>query len=145
MKSGAASGSTHFRRAAVTIVGVAILLGAAAVGTLILRSSSTPKNALDVWISPRASVGEARSIERLVKSIPSVTSCTYWSQAKDYKQAKRLLPSSESLVLNAGNVPASYRCDIPASANVLRFIQKIEKAKGVYEVTNEPLVDVPRL
>lgn len=132
------------RRAVTYLMVVLALLIGSAVGISIGRSEVTPMNALDVWIAPQAPSAEVRSIEHSVLSNGSFSDCIYWSQQRDYAQAKKLLKASVSSVLTVANVPSSFRCHGSSAAKIGSFLRNLKHQEGVFEVTNAPLVDVPR-
>jgi cell division transport system permease protein len=111
--------------AAVLTVGVSLSLVGA---SLLLRQGvahattqwSHGVNVL-VFMNPAVSDSQQHSVQQQLRQLPYVRTCTYRSQAYDFREAKQLLPPDESQVLTVAATPASLRCalDNPAEALVI--------------------------
>ena len=67
---------------------------------------------VDVFLVPGISPAQEKSIDQQLKLTGWVKTCTFYSQAYDYNEAKHLLPSDESQVLTLATMPSSLRCSL---------------------------------
>lgn len=125
--------------AAILTVAVSLSLVGAA---LLLKQSAAQASAqwqqgtrVTVWMEPTASTSEVSNIQTQLASLPIVKDCQFYSQAQDYAQAKKLLPTDEFDVLSVADMPSKFSCvpTVPADAFVVESTFLHEP--GVYNVT----------
>ncbi|MHB1209312.1 MAG: cell division protein FtsX [Acidimicrobiales bacterium] len=125
--------------AAVLTVAVSLSLVGSA---LLLKQSAAQASArwqqgtrVTVWMEPAASQNEISSVQSQLASMPIVKSCTYYTQAQDFAEAKQLLPQSEWSVLTVAQMPSSFRCVPTVPADALIVESTFKNQPGVYSVT----------
>lgn len=125
--------------AAVLTVAVSLSLVGSA---LLLKQSAAQASArwqqgtrVTVWMEPTASQNEITSVQTQLASMPIVKSCTYFTQAQDFAEAKQLLPQSEWSVLTVAQMPSSFRCVPTVPANAFVVEATFKNQPGVYSVT----------
>ena len=87
-----------------------------------------------IFVQPSAPIGQVEAIKLVASSIPGVTSCAFWSRERDYREALRLLPKSESVSLLPQTTPASWRCTYSRPATIAEISVRLSRVAGVYEV-----------
>ncbi len=125
--------------AAVLTVAVSLSLVGAA---LVLKQSAAQASAqwqqgtrVTIWIQPNASQSEISTIQSQLASMPIVKKCDYFTQAQDYAEAKKILPTDESQVLQVSDVPSSFRCVPTVPADAFTLASQYTGQPGVYQVT----------
>ena len=125
--------------AAVLTVAVSLSLVGAA---LLLKQSAAQASAqwqqgtrVTVWMEPTATGSELGNVRSQLESLPIVKNCVYYSQAQDYQEAKRILPTVEWSVLKVSDVPSSFRCVPTVPSNAFVVESTFANQPGVYKVT----------
>ncbi len=125
--------------AAVLTVAVSLSLVGAA---LLLKQSAAQASAqwqqgtrVTVWMEPAATGSELGNVRSQLESLPIVKDCVYYSQTRDYQEAKKILPVVQWSVLKVSDVPSSFRCipTVPSDAFVVE--STFANQPGVYMVT----------
>ena len=125
--------------AAVLTVAVSLSLVGAA---LLLKQSAAQASAqwqqgtrVTVWMQPGASKSEVSNVQNQLANLPIVKRCSYFTKYQDYHEMVKLLPTSESSVLNVADMPSSFRCVpmVPSDAFVVE--SSFVNQPGVYKVT----------
>jgi hypothetical protein len=114
---------------------VALVAAGLAVAAVSL-GGSTPEGRIIVWIEPGASGAQLHLIAAHARAALRTSDCVYWSQAKDFKEAKRLLAPSTSAFLTAASTPSSFRCNAPSPPAAA--IEGLRSTRGVITVTLPP-------
>src|SRR5271170_5305637 len=63
-----------------------------------------------VWMQPNASAGEIGNVQTQLKNLPIVKQCQYRTQAEDYAEMIKILPTSEADVLTQKDIPTKFSC-----------------------------------
>jgi hypothetical protein len=113
---------------------VVLVVAGSAVAAVILRSSA-PDKTLIVWIAPGTSGSRVHFIEERSRAVLGTSDCLLWSQAKDFREAERILPPSERQTLTAANTPSSFRCQVPSGPRTTVGIRELKSLRGVITVT----------
>ncbi len=85
------------------------------------------------WIEPDASPSQVQSIHQQLVAVPYVKTCTYYSQAYDYAEAKRDLSPDLVDALSAGQVPSSYRCVLSNPSEAPALAQQFDSVPGMFQ------------
>jgi cell division transport system permease protein len=125
--------------AAVLTVSVSLALVG---GALLLKQSASQvsvqwqqETRVTVWMQPTASASEINGVRTQLADLSIVTSCKYYDQTQDLKQARSLLPQDEWSVLTVAQVPSSFGC-IPKMPNDTFIVEStFANQPGVYKVT----------
>jgi cell division transport system permease protein len=116
----------------LALVGSALLLKQSAAQASVLWQQGTR---VTVWMEPTASTTEIDGVRTQLADLPIVKSCNYYTQAQDYKEAKKLLPPNEWAVLTPSAMPSSFRC-IPTVPSDAFLVQNTFSGQpGIYQVT----------
>ncbi|MDE3065488.1 MAG: permease-like cell division protein FtsX [Acidobacteriota bacterium] len=125
--------------AAVLTVAVSLSLVGAA---LVLKQSAAQASAqwqqgtrVTIWMQPTASSSEITSIQNELANLPIVKRCVYYTQAQDYAEAKRILPTNEWQVLTPTDMPSSFRCVPTVPSDAFTVQSQFSGQPGVYQVT----------
>ncbi len=125
--------------AAVLTVAVSLSLVGAA---LLLKQSAAQASAqwqqgtrVTVWMEPTATSSELVNVRSQLESLPIVKDCAFFSQAQDYQEAKKILPTVEWTVLKVSDVPSSFRCVPTVPSNAFVVESTFANQPGVYKVT----------
>ena len=125
--------------AAVLTVAVSLSLVGSA---LLLKQSAAQASAqwqqgtrVTIWMQPRATATEISNVQTQLANLPIVKSCQFFSQQADYAEALKLLPTSESSVLKATDMPSSFRCVPTVPGNAFVVESTFANQPYVYKVT----------
>jgi cell division transport system permease protein len=132
--------------AAVLTVAVSLALVGAA---LLLKQGASNAEAewqrgteVTVWMNASSSPSESKAIASELAQLPYVQHpCRFMSQAADYSEAKKLLPSEEWSALTAATTPSSYRCTPTQPQYAQSVVDRFTGQPGVRNVT-APLASI---
>ena len=125
--------------AAVLTVAVSLSLVGAA---LLLKQSAAQATSqwqqgtrVTVWMEPTASAGEISNIQTQLNNLPIVKSCQYRTQAQDYAEMVKILPTSESSVLKPAEMPTKFSCTPAVPSDALTVVSTFIHQPGILTVT----------
>jgi cell division transport system permease protein len=117
----------------LTLVGAALLLrqGAAnATGELERGTQVT------VWMEPGASTQEITAVGTELKQLAYVRQpCAYWNKARNYVEARKLLPSDVLQATTVAEMPTSYWCTPTVLSDASQVVHTFAGISGVLTVT----------
>jgi cell division transport system permease protein len=117
----------------LTLVGASLLLGQGASQAEKVWTSQTE---VKVWMVPTAALNEVNAVGVRLRSLPLVSSCTYWDHQADYKEAVQLDPTvMQESGLHAAEIPTSWRCHMPNPLNATTVQSEFSSQPGVFKVT----------
>ncbi|MGH9043736.1 MAG: cell division protein FtsX [Acidimicrobiales bacterium] len=125
--------------AAVLTVAVSLAL----VGAALLMKQGAANAEVDwqrgvqvtVWMRPSASGTEVKAIGNQLAQLPYVHSCGYKTQLSDYREAQKLLPSSEFSALTPKTTPSSFRCTPSQPSEAQVVVNRFDGLPGVLKAT----------
>jgi len=89
-----------------------------------------------VWMNPGASTSEIQAVKTELFALPYVNNCSYWTQARDFHEASKLLPPSEVSALSVRTTPSSIRCTPNQPRYAQLVVSKFKGQPGVFQVTS---------
>jgi cell division transport system permease protein len=117
----------------LTLVGAALLLrqgSANATGALERGTQAT------VWIAPNASAREIHAVGTQLAQLTYVRQpCVYWNKARNFAEARKLLPSDVLQATTQSQMPTSYWCTPVQLTDANQVIQAFKGTPGVLTVT----------
>ncbi len=117
----------------LSLVGAALLLrqgSANATGTLERGTQVT------VWMQPNANGQEINAVRTELSQLNYVVQpCAYWNKARNFAEARRLLPSDVFQATNQSEMPTSYWCTPVALADAAQVVRTFSGTAGVLSVT----------
>ena len=117
----------------LSLVGAALLLrqgSANATGTLERGTQVT------VWMEPNANAQEIAAVKTELSQLNYVTQpCAYWDKARNFTEARRLLPSDVFQATTQAEMPTSYWCTPVALADAAQVVHTFTGTAGVLSVT----------
>jgi cell division transport system permease protein len=117
----------------LSLVGAALLLrqgSANATGTLERGTQVT------VWMEPNANAQEIAAVKTELSQLNYVTQpCAYWDKARNFQEARRLLPSDVFQATNQDEMPTSYWCTPVALSDAAQVVHTFTGTAGVLSVT----------
>ncbi|MGO9855109.1 MAG: cell division protein FtsX [Acidimicrobiales bacterium] len=117
----------------LSLVGAALLLrqgSANATGTLERGTQVT------VWMQPNANNQEIDAVRTELSQLNYVVQpCAYWNKARNFAEARRLLPSDVFQATNQSEMPTSYWCTPVALADAAQVVRTFSGTAGVLSVT----------
>jgi cell division transport system permease protein len=117
----------------LTLVGAALLLRQGAANASGQWERGTQ---VTVWMSPHANTQEIAAVRTQLAQLNYVRQpCVYWNKARNYADAKKLLPSDVIQGTNESAFPTSYWCTPVALSDVNQVIQTFRGTPGVLTVT----------
>ena len=122
----------------LALVGSALLLKQGAANAEVEWQRGTQ---VTVWMKPSSSVSESKAIQTELSQLPYVHACGYHSQLADYREADKLLPTSEFSALTVKTTPASYRCTPNQPQDAQFVVNKFSSQPGVLGV-RAPLQEI---
>jgi hypothetical protein len=120
-------------RTKILLAGAALTLGILSAVTWVLSTTPSPTHNFIVWMNADARGVQIRSARSAAAELPGA-SCAYWSRAKDYREAVRLLPPTQVTVLSPATTPSSIRCRSTTGLSPAT-LHRLEYMEGVIEVT----------
>ena len=117
----------------LSLVGAALLLrqgSANATGTLERGLQVT------VWMEPNANPQEISAVGTELSQLNYVTQpCVYWNKARNFTEARRLLPSDVFQATTQAEMPTSYWCTPIALTDAAQVVHTFSGTAGVLSVT----------
>ena len=117
----------------LSLVGAALLLrqgSANATGTLERGTQVT------VWMEPNANAQEIAAVKTELSQLNYVTQpCAYWDKARNFTEARRLLPSDVFQATTQAEMPTSYWCTPVALSDAAQVVHTFTGTAGVLSVT----------
>jgi cell division transport system permease protein len=117
----------------LSLVGAALLLrqgSANATGTLERGTQVT------VWMEPDANAQEIAAVRTELSQLNYVAQpCAYWNKARNFSEARRLLPSDVFQATTESEMPTSYWCTPVALADAAQVVHTFSGTAGVLSVT----------
>jgi cell division transport system permease protein len=117
----------------LSLVGAALLLrqgSANATGTLERGTQVT------VWMTPNANAQEIAAVKTELSQLNYVTQpCAYWNKARNFSEARRLLPSDVFQATTESEMPTSYWCTPIALTDAAQVVHTFSGTAGVLSVT----------
>jgi cell division transport system permease protein len=117
----------------LSLVGAALLLrqgSANATGTLERGTQVT------VWMQPNANTQEIAAVRTELSQLNYVEQpCAYWNKARNFAEARRLLPSDVFQATNQAEMPTSYWCTPVALTDAAQVVRTFSDTAGVLSVT----------
>jgi cell division transport system permease protein len=117
----------------LSLVGAALLLrqgSANATGQLERGTSVT------VWMQPTANAQEINAIKTQLAQLNYVVQpCAYWDKARNFQEARRLLPSDVVQATTVAEMPTSYWCTPVALSDAVKVVRAFNGTPGVLSVT----------
>ena len=117
----------------LSLVGAALLLrqgSANATGTLERGTQVT------VWMEPNANAQEIAAVKTELSQLNYVTQpCAYWDKARNFSEARRLLPSDVFQATTEAEMPTSYWCTPVALTDAAQVVHTFTGTAGVLSVT----------
>ncbi len=117
----------------LSLVGAALLLrqgSANATGTLERGTQVT------VWMTPNANAQEIAAVKTELSQLNYVTQpCAYWDKARNFSEARRLLPTDVFQATTEAEMPTSYWCTPVALTDAAQVVHTFTGTAGVLSVT----------
>jgi cell division transport system permease protein len=117
----------------LSLVGAALLLrqgSANATGTLERGTQVT------VWMEPNANAQEISAVGTQLSQLNYVQQpCAYWNKARNFSEARRLLPSDVFQATTESEMPTSYWCTPIALSDAAQVVHTFSGTAGVLSVT----------
>ena len=117
----------------LSLVGAALLLrqgSANATGTLERGTQVT------VWMEPNANAQEISAVGTELSQLNDVNQpCAYWNKARNFSEARRLLPSDVFQATTEAEMPTSYWCTPVALTDAAQVVHTFTGTAGVLSVT----------
>ena len=117
----------------LSLVGAALLLrqgSANATGTLERGTQVT------VWMTPTANAQEIAAVKTELSQLNYVTQpCAYWNKARNFSEARRLLPSDVFQATTQAEMPTSFWCTPIALTDAAQVVHTFSGTAGVLSVT----------
>ena len=117
----------------LSLVGAALLLrqgSANATGTLERGTQVT------VWMEPDANAQEISAVGTELSQLNYVRQpCVYWNKARNFAEARRLLPSDVFQATTEAEMPTSYWCTPVALTDAAQVVHTFSGTAGVLSVT----------
>jgi cell division transport system permease protein len=117
----------------LTLVGAALLLrqGSANASGALERGSQ-----VTVWMSPTANKQEIRAVDTQLSQLTYVRQpCAYWNKARNFAEARKLLPSDVLVGATLKEWPTSYWCTPVQLSDSSQLISAMKGTPGVLKVT----------
>jgi|HubBroStandDraft_6_1064221.scaffolds.fasta_scaffold07313_4 cell division transport system permease protein len=117
----------------LSLVGAALLLrqgSANATGTLERGTKVT------VWMNPEASSQQINAVKTQLAQLNYVVQpCDYWGKARNFSEARHLLPSDVIAATTVAEMPTSYWCTPVALSDAAQVVRTFNGTPGVKAVT----------
>jgi hypothetical protein len=92
-----------------------------------------------VWMTPHATTHEIHSVRARLAQLSYVRQpCAYWNKARNFVEARKLLPTEVIKGATVKEMPTSFRCTPVASVDDDKVIRTMDSALGVLTVTVSP-------
>jgi cell division transport system permease protein len=117
----------------LTLVGAALLLRQGAANASGQWERGTQ---VTVWMQPNANKQEIHAVSTQLAQLNYVRQpCAYWGKARNFAEAKKILPSDVTAATNEAEFPTSFWCTPVALSDASQVIQTFKGTAGVDAVT----------
>jgi cell division transport system permease protein len=117
----------------LTLVGAALLLRQGAANASGQWERGTQ---VTVWMQPNANTQEIHAVSTQLAQLNYVRQpCVYWDKARNFAEAKKILPSDVTAATNESEFPTSFWCTPVALSDASQVIQTFKGTAGVDTVT----------
>jgi cell division transport system permease protein len=117
----------------LTLVGAALLLRQGAANASGQWERGTQ---VTVWMQPNADKQEIHAVSTQLAQLNYVRQpCVYWNKARNFAEAKRILPSDVTASTNESEFPTSFWCTPVALSDASQVIATFKGTAGVDTVT----------
>jgi cell division transport system permease protein len=117
----------------LTLVGAALLLRQGAANASGQWERGTQ---VTVWMQPNANTQEIHAVSTQLAQLNYVRQpCAYWDKARNFAEAKKILPSDVTAATNESEFPTSFWCTPVALSDASQVIQTFKGTAGVDTVT----------
>jgi cell division transport system permease protein len=117
----------------LTLVGAALLLRQGAANASGQWERGTQ---VTVWMQPNADKQEIHAVSTQLAQLNYVRQpCAYWDKARNFAEAKKILPSDVTAATNESEFPTSFWCTPVALSDASQVIATFKGTAGVYTVT----------
>jgi cell division transport system permease protein len=117
----------------LTLVGAALLLRQGAANASGQWERGTQ---VTVWMQPNADKQEIHAVSTQLAQLNYVRQpCAYWSKARNFAEAKKILPSDVTAATNESEFPTSFWCTPVALSDASQVIATFKGTAGVDAVT----------
>jgi cell division transport system permease protein len=117
----------------LTLVGAALLLRQGAANASGQWERGTQ---VTVWMQPNANPQEIHAVKTQLTQLNYVRQpCIYWNKARNYAEAKKILPSDVTAATQESDFPTSFWCTPVALSDATQIIQTFKGTAGVDTVT----------
>ncbi|HXQ19200.1 MAG TPA: permease-like cell division protein FtsX [Acidimicrobiales bacterium] len=116
----------------LALVGAALLLKQGAANAEVEWQRGTQ---VTVWVNPGAGASETKAIGTQLAQLPIVHSCSFYTKAQDFAEAKKILTPSVFSALTLSSTPPSFRCTPSQPQDAQAVINRFRGQPGVYQVT----------
>jgi cell division transport system permease protein len=117
----------------LTLVGAALLLRQGAANASGQWERGTQ---VTVWMQPNADKQEIHAVSTQLAQLNYVRQpCVYWNKARNFAEAKKILPSDVTAATNEAEFPTSFWCTPVALSDASQVIQTFKGTAGVDTVT----------
>ena len=117
----------------LTLVGAALLLRQGAANASGQWERGTQ---VTVWMQPNADKQEIHAVSTQLAQLNYVRQpCAYWSKARNFAEAKKILPSDVTAATNESEFPTSFWCTPVALSDASQVIATFKGTAGVDTVT----------
>jgi cell division transport system permease protein len=117
----------------LTLVGAALLLRQGAANASGQWERGTQ---VTVWMQPNANPQEIHAVKTQLTQLNYVRQpCIYWNKARNYAEAKKILPSDVTAATQESDFPTSFWCTPVALSDATQIIATFKGTAGVDTVT----------
>jgi len=117
----------------LTLVGAALLLRQGAANASGQWERGTQ---VTVWMQPNADKQEIHAVSTQLSQLNYVRQpCVFWDKARNFAEAKKILPSDVTAATNESEFPTSFWCTPVALSDASQVIQTFKGTAGVDTVT----------
>jgi len=117
----------------LTLVGAALLLRQGAANATVEWERGTQ---VTVWMEPGANTQEVHAVATQLSQLSYVRQpCSYWNQARNFAEARKLLPSDVIQATTVSEMPTSFWCTPVALADAQQVVNTFHGTAGVLTVT----------
>ena len=117
----------------LTLVGAALLLRQGAANASGQWERGTQ---VTVWMQPNADKQEIHAVSTQLAQLNYVRQpCVYWDKARNFAEAKKILPSDVTAATNESEFPTSFWCTPVALTDATQIVQTFKGTAGVDTVT----------
>ncbi|HVA07251.1 MAG TPA: permease-like cell division protein FtsX [Acidimicrobiales bacterium] len=117
----------------LTLVGAALLLRQGAANASVSWERGTQ---VTVWMQPTASTQQVKAVGTELAQLSYVRQpCVYWDQQRNFREARKLLPSDVFQATTVKDMPTSFWCTPVALSDAAQVVHTFNGTPGVQIVT----------